>query len=297
MRKNVYCIICLCLFLLLSGRFGYAVLDRYNVGVGYSASNELAISTDTPGEFDYSLYLRAADNNSKTVSVHYTGISNLYRTITLSCGSGESNVTDNPQTGTCMSGGPFVRGAFVAGNNNQYAVVKRFTLFCGSVQIVGEQTTNNWSSGDFYNDAIKDFLDNGASSTWCPSTSISSTTPTITPTKKPSPTSRVIKKRVATSTPVPTAAIKQEQMIVDTPTPTRATARTPLVNKPPDNSTILWVTIVSVVATSAVVVVAYVKFFGTKKSPIPLDEHLNSDLQPEQSVEESASQLKSDKPQ
>ena len=250
-----------------------AVLDRYNVGVGYSASNQLAISTDTPGEFEYSLYLRTADNTAKTMTVQYNGVGNLYRTITLSCASDESNATDNPQSGTCLSGGPYVRGAFVAGNNNRYAIVKRFTLFCGTVQIVGEQSTDNWISSDFYNDAIKDFLDNGASSTWCPSLTTPITTPKATPTKKIIPTPRVSKKRIITNTPTPILIETDDQAIrttaVPSKVPTQVTSQIPSKTTSPDNMRILWIGIASLILVSTGIVVGYIKIFGVKKSVPP----------------------------
>ncbi len=259
-----------------------AVLDRYNVGVGYSASNQLAISTDTPGEFEYSLYLRTADNTAKTTTVQYNGVGNLYRTITLSCASDESNATDNPQSGTCLSGGPFVRGAFVSGNNNRYGVVKRFTLFCGTVQIVGEQSTDNWSSSDFYNDAIKDFLDNGASSTWCPTAPSVTPTPTKSTTKKSAPTPRPTKKPII-KTPTPTEVPVQLGTIAETPTSTPVPIQNKVETPKNNNFSAILISIGAVIAASTLLVVGYIKIFGAKTVGIPTEnseEKLNEEILP-----------------
>ncbi len=208
--------------LLVSGlRTTYAVLDRFNVGVGYSASNELSISTDTPGEFDYTLYLRTADNTPTNISVHYTGVDTFSRKLTLSCDSGETSANDNANTGTCINGGPFVRGVFVAGNSNQFAAAKRFTLFCGSVQILASPTTDHWDSG-FTSSEITDFLNNGASSTWCPTPASTTATPTPTPSIKATrtPTPRV------KSSPTPTEeleAIDSSEVTAPTATPILST--------------------------------------------------------------------------
>lgn len=257
----------------------HGVLERFNVGVGYSAANQLAISTDTPGEFDYSLYLRSADNAGKTVSVHYNGVNNLQRTITMGCGSDESNATDNPQTGTCLSGGPFVRGAFVAGNNNRYAVVKRFTLFCGTVQIVGEQSTNNWSSGDFYNDAMKDFLDNGASSTWCPPTSTPSQTPTKSLSQSVRPTVRPTRKPTPTTQPTPAKIDSIVDEVTPSPTlvPTITLSQDSSQKTSSDKMKVFWIGIVTIILVSIGIVVGYIKIFGESTNeppPVLIDEEL-----------------------
>lgn len=281
MRRVLYFIISAFICSAVTTQSSYAVLDRYNVGVGYSAANQLAISTDTPGEFDYYLYLRAADNTGKTVSVHYNGVNNLQRTITLGCGTDESNATDNPQTGTCLSGGPFVRGAFVAGNNNQYAVVKRFTLFCGTVQIVGEQSTNNWSSGDFYNDAIKDFLDNGASSTWCPPTSTPSPTPTKSLTKSVRPTVRPTRKPTPTTQPTPAKidSIVDEVTPLPTLTPTIVLSQVSSQKTTPDKMKVFWIGIISIILVSVGIVVGYIKIFGektTESTDLPIEDEVSN---------------------
>lgn len=208
----------LVLFLIAGLRSSYAVLDRFNVGVGYSASNELSISTDTPGEFDYTLYLRTADNTPTNVSVHYTGVDTFSRKLKLSCDSGETSANDNANTGACINGGPFVRGVFVAGNTNQFAAAKRFTLFCGSVQILASPTTDHWDSG-FTSTEITDFLNNGASSTWCPTPASTTSTPTLTPspkaTRTPTPRSR--------ATPTPTEEIYDETDATTEEIPTPST--------------------------------------------------------------------------
>lgn len=191
------------LVFLLSVIGAHAVLDRFNVSVGFSGSNELAISTDTPGEFDYSLHLRTADNTPTSISVHYTGVNNFSRRIKLSCVSGEMSIADSAGAGSCVSGGPFVRGVFIAGNSDQFAAVKRFTLFCGTIQIVGDTSTDHWTS-DFTSSDVTDFLNNGASSTWCP-------TPNPTASMTPTPT----KKITPTRTPTPKIRLTPTPEIVD----------------------------------------------------------------------------------
>ena len=71
---------------LLVSRQVQASLDDFNLGVGHSGSNELTISADSPGEFDYSLYLRTADNTATAISVHYVGVNNLQRAFHLVAG-------------------------------------------------------------------------------------------------------------------------------------------------------------------------------------------------------------------
>lgn len=215
MKRSVFFF--LVLFLIVGLRSSYAVLDRFNVGVGYSASNELSISTDTPGEFDYTLYLRTADNTPTNVSVHYTGVDTFSRKLKLSCDSGETSANDNANTGTCINGGPFVRGVFVAGNANQFAAAKRFTLFCGSVQILASPTTDHWDSG-FTSSEITDFLNNGASSTWCPTPA--ATTPTRTPTPSPKATRTPTPRAKVSPSPVVEVETGENLAMDELPTPT-----------------------------------------------------------------------------
>ena len=264
MNKLTSLVVALFLFSLFICRQSYAVLERFNIGVGYGGTDELSISTDSPGEFNYNLYLRTANNTESWVNVHYTGVTNLARTIRLHCATNEPDAVDNPTTGTCISGGPFVRGAFVAGNDNHYAVVKLFTLFCGSIQIEKEQTTNNWNS-DFNNNPIEEFLDNGASSTWCPANS-----PTATPTPKVSTTSSMTKKTTPTPTPTkkpvltkkvpsPTSKFILQTIESETPTPTVVVGQTKKSVSEPENNNSLWVALGAGAALSALAIVGFLK--------------------------------------
>lgn len=233
---------------LFVGPTAYSVLDTFNVGVGYGGINELTISTDSPGEFDYRLYLRTANNTGSVIRVHYNGVNNFSRSIRLNCATDEINAIDNPTTGTCISGGPFVRGAFIAGNSSKYARVKRFTLFCESVQVLGEESTNNWNA-DFDNSAIANFLDNGASSTWCPTPSPVVNKTFISPTNKPS----------TTKTPTPTASEEVSSSTDTSPTPNiitiASTQDTSTENKKPPNLFLLG----SLVFFGILVALSYIK--------------------------------------
>ncbi len=233
---------------LLVSRQVQASLDDFNLGVGHSGSNELTISADSPGEFDYSLYLRTADNTATAISVHYVGVNNLQRAFHLVCGTDEPSATNNANSGTCITGGPFVRGSLVAGNDNQFARAKNFTLFCGTVQVTGEATTQNLIS-DLYNNSVKDFLDNGASSTWCP-TSSPTAIPTATPTKITTPTNKV---------PTPTVMLVAQSVATTIPTPTLAIVQSKAIESTPENNQFLWLMIGGGVVLSTLIGIAFLK--------------------------------------
>ncbi len=264
MHKFTTLAIVLFLLSLFIGRQSYAVSERFNVGVGYGGVDELTISTDSPGEFNYRLFLRTANNTESWVKVHYTGISNLSRSIRLHCASGEQDAVDNPTTGTCITGGPFVRGAFVAGNDNQFAVVKLFTLFCGSIQVEKQVTTTTWNS-DFDTNTVEEFLDNGASSTWCPANSpTSSPTPTpkkiILPTNKPTSTPTPTKKPTPTKMfPTPTLKLVVQSAVTTIPTPTLALVQTKVTESTPESNSAIWLMVGGGVVLSTLIGVGFLK--------------------------------------
>ena len=264
MYKFIALLIAILLFSLFRDGYSHAVSERFNVGVGYGGVDELTISTDSPGEFNYRLFLRTANNTESWVKVHYTGISNLSRSIRLHCASGEQDAVDNPTTGTCITGGPFVRGAFVAGNDNQFVVVKLFTLFCGSLQVEKQVAANTWNS-DFDTNTVEEFLDNGASSTWCP---VSSPTATQTPkvsatsstTKKTTPTPTPTKKPVLTKkVPSPTAKFIAQTIESETPTPTVAVDQTEKSISEPENNNSMWMALGAGTVLSVLAIVGFLK--------------------------------------
>lgn len=257
---------------LLNGKQSYAVLERFNIGVGYGGADELSISTDSPGEFDYKLRLRTANNTESWANTHYTGVENLHRTIRLHCGTNELDSVDNPETGTCISGGPFVRGAFVAGNGGRYAVVKMFNLFCGSIQVADEKTTNNWNS-DFDTNVIENFLNNSASSTWCPTSPSPTATPIAKNTIKPTVTPKKIKKPSLVKSLSPTAKFSEQTIVTKTPTPTPVATQGQIIEPKSDDRSTLWIALGAGIVLSILVGTGFLKRNSIKTFLSSLDKN------------------------
>jgi hypothetical protein len=175
----------------------YAVNSSFNTGIGRNGTSGLNISADTPGPIKYQLEFKPLGGGRKVTTNTYDDASkNMATTQNVNCLDGAGCVADET----------LVRGVYVAGTEGGYAVAKRFTLFCGSIQVTGEQTTQNWDSA-FYQSFADDFLNNGPSAANCPS-----------PTAAPSPTTAlsptaIIAVSSATVTPKPVA-----QTIKRTPT-------------------------------------------------------------------------------
>lgn len=188
-----------------------AVVPNFNTGIGRSGNSGLNISADTPGPIKYQLEFKPLGGGRKVSANTYDDASkNLAMTVNVNCLDGAG----------CTADETLVRGVYIAGTEGGYAVAKRFTLFCGSIQVTAEQRTDTWTNA-FYQSFADDFLNNGPSSGNCAS-----------PTPQLSPTAVVAVSSVTTAPTAPARRVSRTPTLSETeptdePVPTPFQAETP----------------------------------------------------------------------
>lgn len=191
----------------------FAATSDYGSGIGRSGTTTLNISADSPGALKYHLEFKPLGGSRQVNEGDYSDTQKNFATsLNIKCLEG----------GECSKDESYVRGVYIVGVEGAYAIAKKFTLFCGSIQVVGEQRTNTWDSS-FYNSFADDFLTNGPSSGNCPSPTTTPVAATVTPTgastNKVSPTSST--KLKTSPTPEPTDEQEKDKPDEEeTPTPT-----------------------------------------------------------------------------
>lgn len=192
----------------------FAAASNFNSGIGRSGNSALNISAETPGPIKYKLEFKPLGGSRQvSESTYDNSSSNFATSVNVKCLDG----------GECSKDDTYVRGVYIVGTEGAYAVAKKFTLFCGSIQVVGEQKTDTWD-GTFYTSFADDFLTNGPSTGNCPSPSATPVAATVTPSSASnlSPTTSTTKLK-RSPTPEPTEEEKDKDNDKDaeeTPTPT-----------------------------------------------------------------------------
>lgn len=186
-----------------------AVDSNFSTGIGRSGTTGLNISADTPGPIKYHLEFKPFGGSRQISASSYDDSSkNFSATVNVKCLDG----------GECSKDETYVRGIYIAGTTGGYAAAKKFTLFCGSIQVVAEEKTEAWDD-TFYTKVAEDFLTNGPSSGNCPTPTITPSAATVTPSPATEPT-RTAKANLKTSpTPTPTDT-PGDKDTEETPTPT-----------------------------------------------------------------------------
>lgn len=213
MRIGLATIVTPIIAFVLSASVVFCADSNFNTGIGRNGNTGLNISADTPGPLKYHLEFKPLGGNRQVSASNYDDTSKNFSTsVSVKCLDG----------GECSKDETYVRGVYIAGTEGGYAASKKFTLFCGSIQVVGEEKTANWDS-TFYNTFADDFLTNGPSAGNCPSPTVTPAAATVTPISAAavSPTSSSKTKLKTSPTKKPTEEPEdEEEDPEETPTPT-----------------------------------------------------------------------------
>lgn len=202
--KNLIVLALFMLFFLTSQ--SSALTSGFGTGIGLNGTSTMNISAETPGPLKYHLEFKPLGGSRQISESTYSDSSKNFSTsVNVKCLPG----------GSCSTDETYVRGVYIVGEDNGPAVAKRFTLFCGSIQVVSEEKTDSWDDA-YYKKVSDEFLNNGPSSGNCPSPTVTPGGASVTPTGSltTTPVAKTTRKPTPTEDPEPT------EEVTESPTPT-----------------------------------------------------------------------------